>query len=310
MNNDSPLVTIIVPTYNSSATLVLTLRGILAQELTDYEVWVVGDGCSDDSGAVVAAFNEPRFHWYNLPFNSTSQSGPNNEGLRRARGRYIAYSNHDDLWLPWHLSGLLHEISSSGADLVHALVVLLGPNGRVEAQGAPPPHHSYATHFITPSGWLHRRELVDECGFWPAPQQTHSGVDFDYLRRIYRAGKTIRACRQMSVLHLPSLWWKTYSMQGVPPQQAYLEELLTNPRQLEARLLMDMALALGAVRPDDTPSALGAWLTPLRWMWRQMTLHFDDQRWPLFQMQSLKYQLYRRRMRSRRGLAPLKRRQP
>src|SRR5262245_39979017 len=117
----APLVTVITATFNSSATLKCALKSVLHQDLTDFEVWIVGDACTDDSAEVVNGFGDPRLHWTNLPRNSGNQSVPNNEGLRRACGRYIAYLGHDDLWWPRHLSGLVSFIEQSGADLVHAL---------------------------------------------------------------------------------------------------------------------------------------------------------------------------------------------
>src|SRR4051794_21497299 len=99
---ESPLVTVICPTYNRKATLEWALRSVLNQGLNGFEVWVIGDGCTDGSEEVVIALNDPRLNWLNLPVNTGSQTEPNNEGLRRAQGRYISFIGHDDLWFPWH----------------------------------------------------------------------------------------------------------------------------------------------------------------------------------------------------------------
>ena len=87
MVEETPAVTVIIPTYNSSGTLRLTLETVLLQDFDDFEVWVVGDGCTDDSETVVSSFGDKRFHWVNLPVNSGTPSVPRNEALRRARGR-------------------------------------------------------------------------------------------------------------------------------------------------------------------------------------------------------------------------------
>ena len=104
---EKPLISVIMATYNSARTLKKAIASVLAQDFNDYEVWVMGDACRDDSPQVVQAFADRRLKWINLETNSGSQAVPNNEGLRRARGEYIAYLGHDDLWFPWHLSGLL-----------------------------------------------------------------------------------------------------------------------------------------------------------------------------------------------------------
>src|SRR5687767_9571386 len=126
----TPLVSVIVATYNSRATLACALDSVRQQDFQDFEVWVVGDACTDGSHEVVEALGDPRFHWINRETNSGTQSAPNADGLRRASGRYVAYLGHDDLWFPWHLSTLIAAIerdsveSGKGAALAHGLGVL------------------------------------------------------------------------------------------------------------------------------------------------------------------------------------------
>src|SRR3954449_1280859 len=99
----SPAVSIVVATYNRSNVLELAIASARAQTFTDWEMHVVGDACTDDSEQVVASFADPRIHWTNLPVNHGDQSGPNNHGVERSRGRYVAFLNQDDLWFPDHL---------------------------------------------------------------------------------------------------------------------------------------------------------------------------------------------------------------
>src|SRR5690606_34069774 len=101
MSTDStPLVTVVIATYNRAETLKYAIESVLWQSFRDFELWVIGDCCTDHTDKVVNSFmHDPRVNWYNLPKNSGYQSKPNNEGIRRARGKYIAYLNHDDIWL-------------------------------------------------------------------------------------------------------------------------------------------------------------------------------------------------------------------
>src|SRR5438046_2082830 len=95
-----PAVTIIIPTFNWSSVLPFSIGSALRQSFDDFELLVVGDGCTDDSEDVVAATSDPRVRWINLPANVGQQAGPNTEGLRQARGRLVAYLGHDDLCFP------------------------------------------------------------------------------------------------------------------------------------------------------------------------------------------------------------------
>src|SRR5215216_5001189 len=100
---DLPLVSVVTATYNYSSVLKYAIQSVLWQTYQNFELWVIGDACTDDSEAVVASFGDSRIHWVNLPENSGNQAVPNNEGIARARGKYIAYLGHDDLWYPNHL---------------------------------------------------------------------------------------------------------------------------------------------------------------------------------------------------------------
>ena len=102
--SDNPLVTVVCSTFNSKATLRCALRSVLNQDFTDFEVRVMGDCCTDGSAEIIKELSDSRLHWFNFPKNTGTQSEPNNEGMRRARGKYIAFIGHDDLWMPWHLS--------------------------------------------------------------------------------------------------------------------------------------------------------------------------------------------------------------
>ena len=159
MTEESPTVTVIIPTYNSSGTLQLSLETVLWQDFTDFEVWVVGDGCTDDSKTIVSSFGDTRVHWVNLSVNSGTPSMPRNEALRRARGRLVAYLGHDDLWFPWHLSELVDCIEKSNCDLAFSLGVMLGPEGAVGTFTLPKTAWDRKAA-ISPSNWLHRKNLI------------------------------------------------------------------------------------------------------------------------------------------------------
>src|SRR5438045_2228166 len=121
MSESAPLVSIIIPTYNWSSVLRYALQSVLGQTMRAYQLLVIGDGCTDDSADVVAAANDPRIRWHNMPTNSGSQSIPNNTALEMARGTYIAYHGHDDIWHPTHLERLTHALQNTDADWGHTI---------------------------------------------------------------------------------------------------------------------------------------------------------------------------------------------
>ena len=96
----NPVITVVIPTYNWSSALRCAIRSVLLQTVQDFEVLVVGDGCTDDSAAVVAEFEDPRLRWHNLSQNHGSQWVANNFANENAAGDWIASLGHDDIWHP------------------------------------------------------------------------------------------------------------------------------------------------------------------------------------------------------------------
>jgi glycosyltransferase involved in cell wall biosynthesis len=299
---DAPLVSVIIATYNRSAVLAFTLQSLLGQTLGDFEAWVVGDACTDDSQAVVQAASDPRLNWINLPHNTGSQSGPNNEGLRRARGRYVAYLGHDDLWLPFHLAEAVAWAEATGADLVHTLCVLIGPNGRLACVGPPNRYNSYASHFAPPSSWLHRRDAVAAVGWWSSPHQVPMGVDHDYLLRFYQSGQHTSFCPRLTVLKFPSVWYRgAYAGTAPAPQPGYLEQVRAEPAALERSILQALAIAHAElVYGGDPPWRLA--LAQALAVLRRRALRRLGGLWPVRWLQQWRFQRIRRQLRKFRGL--------
>jgi glycosyltransferase involved in cell wall biosynthesis len=293
-----PLITVIIAAYNSAKTLRWTLLSILAQEVQDFEVRVIGDACTDESASVVASFNDPRFHWINLPSNSGSQSKPNNQGLLEAQGTYVAYLGHDDLWFPWHLSSLLSSLESSNADFVFSLCACYGPEGIRDPLG-PPSHlaKDLTTHFTPPSSWLHRRDLIETCGLWRCDvEKLHCQIDAEFWKRALKHNKKLHFCPTLSVLKFPSPWWNSYKLTSHFPQEPFLTSLFETPKELQAQVLTEIAL-YSLSRQTKKPKA---------W-WKQVLLFFIDlygrDRFPVFQLFRWRFQRQRRHARLLRGLA-------
>jgi glycosyltransferase involved in cell wall biosynthesis len=236
MTEKAATVSVIIPTYNSGGTLRLTLQTVLCQDFTDFEVWVVGDGCTDDSEKVVASFADDRLHWVNLPSNSGGPSLPRNEGLSRAKGEFIAYLGHDDLWFPWHLSGLVDCIETDNADFAYSLGVTLGPKGAIEVFSLPHRPWSPSAN-LSPINWLHRKSLIDVVGRW---SDVKVGDDREFLQRILDAKIKLGFRRQLSALRFPSGDWHMYSVKTDFPQTPYANAILQDPRGLREELLLQL----------------------------------------------------------------------
>jgi glycosyltransferase involved in cell wall biosynthesis len=167
-----PRVTVIMATHNWATVLPYSIGSVLDQRYQDFELLVIGDGCTDESADVVATVDDSRVKWHNLPENTGHQSGPNNEGISRADGELIAYLGHDDLWLPCHLELLVAAIDGVSR-MAHTSVCFVPPTGRPTA--FPGRGWVYKPEgSIPPTCVAHDRTLVDEAGGWRSPR--HTGV--------------------------------------------------------------------------------------------------------------------------------------
>jgi glycosyltransferase involved in cell wall biosynthesis len=199
----SPRVTVIIPTYNWSSVLPYSIGSVLRQRFGDFELLVVGDGCTDESEAVVTAIPDPRVRWINLPVNDGNQSAPNNEGIRQARGSIIAYLGHDDLWLPHHLEVMVAAIDA-GAGLAHSIVHMIVADGGLfrpagEIAGYRP------GEWLPPTGVAHVKIAAERVGGWRNYRDLSGEPEADLWRRMHEAGFAVRSVPRLTALKFPAI---------------------------------------------------------------------------------------------------------
>ena len=97
------LISIIVPVYNVEKFIRETMDSVMAQTCAHWELLLVEDGSSDGSVDAITDYMEakkdPRIRLIRQPFNQGAAKA-RNRGLQEAAGRYIAYLDSDDLWVP------------------------------------------------------------------------------------------------------------------------------------------------------------------------------------------------------------------
>ena len=174
--NSMPLVSVIVPTYRRTNYLKLTLESILNQTFTDFEIIVVDDGTDNNLNEHLC--NQLKKVKYFKIENSGGPARPRNVGIREARGKYIAFVDDDDLWLPQKLEiqiAILDKFPSFG--LVHNCCELIDEYGNLKnvvigRPGTPDVKHgdvslrmmgNWTIMMPTP---LLRKEVIDKVGFF------------------------------------------------------------------------------------------------------------------------------------------------
>lgn len=115
-----PTVSIVTAVYNAERFLEQTLESVAAQTCARWEHILVDDSSTDASAAIAASFarRDPRFRVLRQDGN-TGAVQARNRGIQAARGRYIAFLDADDLWLPDKLARQVRFMEKTGAAVSH-----------------------------------------------------------------------------------------------------------------------------------------------------------------------------------------------
>ncbi len=179
---DEPLVSVIIPLYNSEKYIADTLKSVLNQTYKNIEILVIDDGSKDDSLNVAKTFEN-----LNVKIFSQSNKGASaarNYGLREAKGKYIQFLDADDLLSTNKIKSqvsLLEKDNSRVAlcPIAHFFEGDNLENIRIENEWY---HGSFDTPvkfliqlygggkteggMITIHSWLSPKKLIDKAGFW------------------------------------------------------------------------------------------------------------------------------------------------
>ncbi|MCG2665101.1 glycosyltransferase family 2 protein [Brevundimonas sp.] len=115
-----PTFSIVVPVYNRSNVILPTLESVRAQTFADFECLVVDDGSSDGEALqqVVDSLDDPRFIY--IRRENGGGGAARNTGIDAARGRYLAFLDSDDLFLPHKLATVLGQLPDDPLTVLYA----------------------------------------------------------------------------------------------------------------------------------------------------------------------------------------------
>lgn len=105
-----PAISVIITSYNYARFIGEAIESVLGQTYQDFEVIVVDDGSTDDTRSVLDRFGD---HITCIYQTNQGKSAALNQGIASAQGRYLAFLDSDDCWLPHSLQA---PLAGSGND--------------------------------------------------------------------------------------------------------------------------------------------------------------------------------------------------
>lgn len=134
----APLVSVVLPVYNGGPYLEASIRCILEQTFTDFEFIIIDDGSTDGSADVVMRFSDPRVRFHRQP--NQGLAATLNTAIGKARGKWVARQDQDDISLPERLAAQLSFLQHNPH------IRLLGTWAKVvDSEGRPIGVHEHPT---------------------------------------------------------------------------------------------------------------------------------------------------------------------
>ncbi|WP_172829647.1 glycosyltransferase family 2 protein [Microterricola viridarii] len=184
----SALVSVVMPVRDRATVISAAIESVLAQSYPDWELIVVDDGSTDSTPDVVQRYSErdPRVHLVRGP--AAGVCAARNSGIAAAEGRYIAFLDSDNVWVPELLEHSVAALETGNAVAVYAAVEMKKESGenRFLAIHGSRDDLLYGGNFVDLNTLVVRSEAIAEIGGFD--ESLRRWVDYDLAIRLFALG--------------------------------------------------------------------------------------------------------------------------
>lgn len=235
-----PTVSIVLPTYNRETLIGRSIRSVLNQTYRDFELIVVDDGSTDATLGEVSRFHDPRVRAVRIAENRGAGAA-RNVGIRHAAGRFIAFQDSDDEWVPVKLERHMRvfETCASTVGVVYSDMHRIRRDGSTHYHRSPtispgvlidPRTRSYQVYKLGIQSTVIRRECF-----------AHAGAFNEALPALEDLELFLRLSRHTQFHHLTTPLVKYYETDGLSNNM---------PAKIAARRLL-LTLYRGELEQED-----------------------------------------------------------
>lgn len=156
----TPFFSVVVPIYNRAGVLAGAIRSVLAQTEQDFDIIIVDDGSADHPEKIVEGFADPRIRLVRK--ENGGGGSARNRGIDLARGRFIAFLDSDDVFLPHHLATMRRLVEGKTNVAGYARMIVDRGDGRtfLKPPRAIAPGEHMATYLLCDRGFIPTITLV------------------------------------------------------------------------------------------------------------------------------------------------------
>jgi glycosyltransferase involved in cell wall biosynthesis len=186
-SSSNPTVSVIIPAFNTAAFVGAAIKSAVLQEAVDVEVVVIDDGSTDETTSIVEDWSrrDERVRVFKN-VRSGGSSAARNIGLRAARGRFVAFLDSDDSWLPRFLVTQLEafaDFPDAGVVTANAMSVGGPMDGMLIRPAASPRRRITLTDMVEKEDAVNimsvfRRDVYDAIGGFDATLRRSEDYDF------------------------------------------------------------------------------------------------------------------------------------
>ncbi|MGL4464397.1 MAG: glycosyltransferase family 2 protein [Planctomycetia bacterium] len=199
----APRVSIVLPVYDGARYLAESIESCLCQTLADWELIVVDDGSTDDTGRIVRSFRDPRIHSLRHAVNRRLPAALNT-GFRQCRGEYLTWTSCDNRYAPHALEVLARRLDEDPAvDLIYSDFDLIDENGALLRRHHAGPTAALAETNVVGMCFLYRRSVYEAVGDYD--DEAFLAEDYDYW---------LRAAASFRLVHLPRVLYEFRMHEG------------------------------------------------------------------------------------------------
>ena len=187
-SSDTPLVSVIIPTYNRAGYLAEAVKSVLVQSLPAAEIIVVDDGSKDNTAEVAAGFGKSIIYHRQ---DNAERGAARNKGFQLSHGQFVAFLDSDDLWMPDKLKCDLELLMRSpDVGLVYSDFLVIDANGHMLRQASPRRVDGVATPFLMSETvasigtHLIRRECIEAAGGFREERELSGCEDWEFWVRL------------------------------------------------------------------------------------------------------------------------------